>query len=313
MRIETSDCAGPALMPKRIPFAPFDFALYGAVVFAWGFSWLAMHYQVGVVEPEVSVVWRFAIAAPLVLAIAALRGERLRFSLADHAIFAAFGLCLFCTNFTLFYYAAKYVTSGLLSVVFSLASIVNVWLGLLVLRMPVDRRVVIGGCLGAFGIAAMFYPQFATTRIDDRAVLGLLLSAAGTLSFCIGNMISARLQRRDVPVFAASGYAMIYGATALALFAVLRGHEFTIEPTWPYLVGLAYLSLIGSVMAFACYLTLLGRVGADRAAYATVMGPVVALTVSTFAEGYQWSVAAAVGLAAVLAGNFLVLRPAKKT
>ena len=113
-------------MTARRGSPPLDIALYGGVVFAWGFTWLAQHYQVGVVAPEVSVLWRFVIAAPVMLAIAAIRGERLRFPLRDHLWLALLGLTLFCTNFLLFYYAAQWVTSGLLSVVFSLASIINV-------------------------------------------------------------------------------------------------------------------------------------------------------------------------------------------
>lgn len=106
---------------------------------------------------------------------------------------------------------------------------------------------------------------------------------------------------------------MLYGASALALFAAANGHPFIIEPTASYLVSLAYLALIGSVMAFACYLTMLGRIGADRAAYATVMFPVVALAVSTVFEGYRWTIPAAIGLVAVLGGIVLVLRPPKRS
>jgi drug/metabolite transporter (DMT)-like permease len=299
-------------MTGRRPITAFDCALYAVVVFAWGFSWVAMHYQVGTVAPDVSVVWRFAIAAPVMFAIAASRGERLRFSFADHATFMALGVFLFCTNFMLFYYAAHYVVSGLLSVVFALASIVNAVLGLAVLRMPIDRRVMAGAALGAIGTAAMFYPQLAGTELDRSAMLGLLLGLGGTLSFCIGNMISARLQRRSVPVVAASAYGMMYGASALALVATLRGHAFAVELSWHYLGGLVYLALVGSVLAFTSYLTLLGRVGPDRAAYVTVLGPAVAPTVSTFAENYRWSVPAAIGFAAVFVGIVLVLRPPAK-
>ncbi len=296
----------------RSRFAPLDFALYGGIVFAWGFSWIALHYQVGIVAPEVSVLWRFALAAPVMLMLARLRGERLAFALSDHAAFAALGITLFSTNFTLFYYGSATIPSGLLAVIFSLASIINVWLGALMLGNPIDRRVVAGGLLGFFGVAAMFYPRVIGTRLNDDVLLGIALSVAGTFSFCFGNMISARLQRRGVAVFAASGFGMIYGSIALALFAIMRGDAFVVDPSPSYLVGLIYLALVGSVMAFACYLTLLGRIGADRAAYATVMFPVVALAVSTAFEGYRWTLPAALGLLAVLAGNILVLRPARR-
>jgi drug/metabolite transporter (DMT)-like permease len=297
----------------RSRLAPLDIALYGGVTFAWGFTWLAQRYQVGMVSPEVSVMWRFLIAAPFMFAIAAMRGERFRFPVRDHLWFAVLGITLFCTNFVLFYYAAKSVTSGLLAVVFALASIINVWLGALLLGTPVNLRTVIGGLLGVGGLLAMFYPQFAGTDLNRDMLIGLVLSVVGTFSFCFGNMISAHLQRRPLPIFAMTGFGMIYGAAFLALFAALRGQAFIIEPTARYVVSLLYLSLIGSVLAFTCYLTLLGRIGADRAAYATVMFPVVALAVSTAIEGYRWTIPAACGLVAVLAGIVLALRAPKKS
>jgi drug/metabolite transporter (DMT)-like permease len=299
-------------MTARPRFTALDFGLYAAIVFAWGFSWIALHYQVGNIAPAVSVMWRFALAAPVMLALAAARGEKLSYPLREHFGFAALGLALFSTNFLLFYYGALYLASGLLAVVFSLASVMNIFLGAAVLGMPIDKRVAAGGTLGFLGIAAMFYPQLAGTTINTGALVGLAFCIAGTLSFCTGNMISARMQRRSIRVFAASGFGMMYGAIAMALFALARGHSFAIDWSPTYLASLAYLGLIGSVIAFASYLTLLGRIGADRAAYSTVMFPVVALAVSTVLEGYRWTLPAFIGLIAVLAGNLLVLRAPKK-
>ncbi len=300
-------------MSARSRLTAFDFGLYAAVVFAWGFSWIAIHYQVGTIPPEVSVMWRFALAAPVMLVFAAMRGERLSYPLAEHAVFLALGIALFCVNFVMFYYGGLYLASGLLAVIFSLSSVINILLGAVTLGMPIDKRVALGGTLGFLGIAAMFYPQLVGTQFNHRALVGLAFCIAGTLSFCIGNMISARMQRRGIPVFAASGYGMVYGAVAIALFCAARGHSFAIDWSPTYLAALAYLALIGSVIAFACYLTLLGRIGADRAAYSTVMFPVVALAVSTFLENYHWTPPAIAGLVAVLAGNLLVLRAPKKT
>ncbi len=137
------------------------------------------------------------------------------------------------------------------------------------------------------------------------------MAFVGTLAFCAGNMISARLQLRRIPVVSAGAWGMAYGAALLAGFAAFRGQAFVIDPHPVYLGALAYLAIVATVVAFACYLTLLGRIGADRAAYVTVLAPVLALCVSTFAEGYRWNWIAALGLVAVLAGNLLVLRPAR--
>jgi drug/metabolite transporter (DMT)-like permease len=297
---------------KRPGLTAFDFALYGGVVFVWGFSWFALRQQVGVVAPEVSVIWRFLLSAPVMIAIALWRGETLRLPARDHLQIVALGVTMFGTNFALFYYGGKFIPSGLLSVIFALASVFNVALSVLVLRTRADWHVVAGGLLGALGVAAMFYPQIAGTQMSSGAWLGLVLCVCGTLSFCIGNMIAAKLQRRGIPVFTASGLGMLYGSAALAAVAVLRGATFTIEPTFAYLASLLYLAIGASVVAFGCYLTLLGRIGADRAAYSSVMFPVVALAVSTLFEGYHWTWPAALGLLAVLGGNLLVLRPARQ-
>ncbi len=300
-----------ARSPTATTLAPLDYALYATSVLVWGLSWIAMHYQVGQVAPEVSVVWRFVIAAPFMFMIAALRGERLLFPFADHRYFIGLGAAIFSTNFALFYYASQHVASGLLSIVFSLASIGNVVLGAVVFGIRIERRVVIGGALGAAGVAAMFYPELGGVKLDAAALMGLAFSLAGTVSFCIGNMLSFAAQRKKLPIFSSTGWSMCYGASFMALFAAVRGQTFTLEWSATYIGGLLYLSIIGSVIAFGVYFTLIGRIGAARTGYATVMYPVVALIVSTFAEGYRWTLPSALGLACVLIGNVLVLRGPK--
>jgi len=293
-------------------FAPVDYALYACAVLVWGLSRIALHYQVGEVAPEVSIVWRFAIAAPLMLLFAAWRGERLVFALAEYRYFAALGAAIFSINYALFYYAGVYIASGLLSIVFSLAAIGNVTLGNLIFGTRVQSRVLVGAAFGALGVALMFYPELGGLRRDTGALIGLALSLAGTVSFCVGNMRSLAAQRKGLPVFATIGWSMLYGVALMVAFAGLRVDRFTVEWSATYLGGPLYLSVWGSVLAFGVYFTLLGRIGAARAGYSTVMYPVIALIVSTFAEGYRWSLVAVLGLAAVLAGNLMVLRESKK-
>ena len=293
-------------------FAPLDYALYAIAVLVWGLSWIALHYQVGEVAPEVSIVWRFVIAAPLMLAFAAWRGERLAFGLAEHAHFAALGAAIFSTNYALFYYAGATIASGLLSIVFSLAAIGNVVLGSLFFGTRIEGSVVLGAAFGVLGVALMFYPELGGLRLEGGVLIGLALSLGGTLCFCLGNMLSLAAQRKGLPVFATIGWGMVYGVVVMAVVALLRGERFAIEWSATYLGGLLYLSVLGSVVAFGVYFTLLGRIGAARAGYSTVMYPVIALVASTFAENYRWSVLAVLGLAAVLAGNLLVLRAPKR-
>ncbi|WP_067220478.1 DMT family transporter [Stappia indica] len=291
--------------------SPLDMGLYGLTVLAWGFSWYALKLQLGTVPPEVSVFWRFVLASAIMMGWAMARGARLSFPLRTHLRFAGLGLFLFSTNFTLFYYGGQYVPSGLLSVVFSLASVFNMILGFAIFGQRISRRVLLGALLGFAGVALLFRPQImgaADSGLDATALLGLGLCVAGTLSFCLGNMVSTANQKSGIPLVSASAWGMVYGTVLLGLFAASRGASFAIEWTPTYLGAMVYLAVIASVVAFACYLTLLARIGSARAGYSTVMFPVVALLVSTVLENFHWGPDAIAGLVCVLGGNLLVLR-----
>ena len=296
---------GASINASRL--APADLGLYAVTVFVWGTSWIALKGQLGEVSPEVSTLWRFLLAAPLMWLWAAARGDALAYPAADHRRFAAAGALMFSSNFVLFLYGGQYLPSGLLAVVFSLVSILNLLLGAAFLGQPIVPRVALGGVIGAAGIALLYSPQIAG-GVQRGALLGLAFCLAGTLSFCAGNLVSTAIQRRGVPLLAATAWGMTYGVAALAAIVLVRGQPLIVEWTPRYLGATLYLALFASVVAFASYLTLLRRIGAARAGYATVLFPIVALAVSTLVEGYHWTLAAILGAALALAGNVLVLR-----
>ncbi|MEM9634895.1 MAG: EamA family transporter [Pseudomonadota bacterium] len=300
--------ASPSFNRETSGFTPTDYGLYAVTVLAWGVSWIAMKGQVANVAPEVSVFWRFVLAASIMMVWAKFRGHSLTFPIRDHLRFAGLGALLFSTNFTLFYYGAAHLPSGLLAVIFSTASIFNLFLSMILFGQRPNMLALAAGIIGFAGIGLMFWPKLAGADLSSQAAFGLFMCIGGTLSFCFGNMLSADTQRRGIGVTPATAWGMFYGMVFLGLFSALRGQSFAIEWSVSYLASLIYLAIIASVIAFASYLTLLGRIGSARAGYATVMFPVVALTLSTIFEGYQWTPIAAAGLACVLSGNLLMLR-----
>jgi drug/metabolite transporter (DMT)-like permease len=269
-------------------FSAIDYGLYALTIFVWSTSWLALKFQIGVVDPQVSLVWRFAPAALIMLVACMVSGRRLVWPWRMHWRFAGLGLFLFSANFLMFYYAANWLVSGLLSVIFSLASVINIVLAVTVL-------------------ACLFGPEIADQEFGGGALFGLTLGICGTTFFCFGNMISAANQRDGIPVVSANAIGMVYGAGFSTVIALIAGSAFIIEPTARYLGGLAWLVILSTVIAFWAYLTLLGRIGADRAGYATVVFPVVALIISTFVEGYEWSFIGLIGIALVAIGNIIIL------
>jgi drug/metabolite transporter (DMT)-like permease len=238
----------------------------------------------------------------------ALRGEKLNYSLRTHLFFAGVGVFMFSSNFVLFYYGGLTIPSGLLAVVFSLASIGNLLMAALFLGQPIGLRVAIGGLIGAIGIGLLYLPEIMAADFSPAVLTGLALCVLGTLSFCAGNIVSGKLQQRGIALLPAIAWGMTYSVAFLFLVSLLRGHEFIIEPTASYLGSLVFLALISSVVAFAAYIALLRRIGPARAGYTTVIFPVVALSVSTVVEGYSWTLLAVIGVAFALAGNLVVLR-----
>jgi drug/metabolite transporter (DMT)-like permease len=295
-----------AASAREAPFQPYDALLYALTVFAWSASWYALAVQAASgVAPPVSVAWRFVLASAVMFAWAGLRRQGPRFPPAEHLRFAALGLLIFSLNFTLFYYASLTIVSGLLAVVFSLASIVNMGLNAALERRPPPARRLAGAALGAGGVALLYAPSL---KAGAASATGLALCLGGVLSFCLGNLVSARLQARGAPFLASNAWGMAYGAAWAALGAALMGERFALPLDAAYLGSLLWLALVSTVLAFWAYLTLVGRIGSGRAAYATVMFPIFALLISTAVEGYAWSPAAALGVGMALAGNLFVLR-----
>jgi len=292
---------------SRSALGALDLALFATVVLVWGTSWLPLRLQLGIVAPEVSGVWRFAIASAVMFGWLLLAGHPIRFGLVDHLRFALLGAALFSFNFLCAYYGGFYLTSGALAIVFSLASVINPLLAAVIWRVRPEPRVLLGAALGVAGVVLLFGPEIAATEASGNTVIGLLFITAATLLFCTGNMFSAAYQQRGIPVLPANAWGMVYGTLWFAGVALVRGEPFVVEWSTRYFLSIFWLALPSTVIAFAAYLTLLGRIGAARAAYSVVPVPVIALIMSTMFEQYHWTLLAMIGVALVLAGNVVVL------
>lgn len=286
--------------------------LYATTVLIWGSTWLVITFQLGAVDPILSVAYRFTLASLLLLAFAMLRKINLRFTVRQHVFFGVQGVLLFSLNYLLVYLAELRLTSGLVAVIFSTLVFMNILIGALFLGTPVRLNVVVGAIIGLVGISLVFLPELSAFSLQDRGFVGMLLSLGGTLFASMGNIVAARNLREGLPVVQTNAFGMGYGAILMFAIALIAGTPFRFETTPAYIASLVYLSLFGSILAFGAYLTLLGRIGADRAAYASLLFPLVALGISTLFEGYRWSLPALVGVLLVLAGNFLVLSRRRK-
>ena len=282
-----------------------NLSLYAVTVLIWGTTWIAIKWQLGAVPPPVSIAWRFWIAALVLFALLRIMRRPIWPPRAAWRFLAAQGLALFCLNFLCFYYAEQVVPSGLVAVVFSIAPLLNSINGRLFMGRPLQPTVIAGALLGLVGIVCLFVPQMAGHLGDHTVWLGLAIAFLGTLCFSTGSLLSSRMQTMGLHPLVTNSWAMLIGASVLTVGSALAGYSFAIEPHMRYLGALAYLAIFGSVVGFTAYLMLVGRLGPERAAYCTVLFPIVALAASTVFEGYQWSALAMVGLVLVVAGNLV--------
>jgi len=282
--------------------------IYTIVVLIWGTTWYAIKFQLGVVAPEISLVYRFGLAAICVFVFARIAGSPMRLSWRDHRFVALQGLTLFCLNYWMTYLSTQFLTSGLVAVLFTSIILLNLINARLFFGVPVEARVLLAAATGALGVALLFLPELQAAMGDRAVVHGALLALGATYLASLGNMAAMRNTQSGMPVVTANAYGMAYGTVGLALIAAIRGTPVAFDPSWPYVVSLLYLSLAGTSLAFGLYLVLIKRIGPSRAAYTSVLFPVVALMVSTFFEGYRWSAPAFAGLAVLIAGNALALK-----
>jgi drug/metabolite transporter (DMT)-like permease len=286
--------------------------LYGLTVLIWGSTWIGIKYQLGVVDPMASIAHRFLLSALLIWLFLLLRRQPLRLPLRDHPFLLMQGLFLFCINYYFVYHAEMVLASGLVAVVFSSLMMFNVINGALFMGTKIQGGVVFGGLVGLAGMAVVFWPELDALDLSDQNFVALLYCLCGTALASFGNIIAARNRVHNIPVLVTNTWAMGYGALAMYLAALVSGVSITVDWSAPYILSLLYLSIFGSVIAFWAYLTLIGRIGADRAGYANLVFPLVALLISTWLEDYQWTLLTLLGLGMVMVGNWLVMRASKR-
>lgn len=286
--------------------------LFLTPTFIWGSTWFVIKFQVGDVDPMFSVAYRFCLAGLLMLIGSRIIGLNLKFSRKQHAYILLQGALLFSFNYLLVYNSELYLTSGLVGLMFSLLVFFNILSSRIFLKTPFDYKVIFGGILGIVGTALIFWKDISDFAFTDGRLLGMFFALAGTAVASLGNITSAYNQSKGIPVITSNAFGMAYGGLIMLSLGLITGKELTFIFETSYVASLLYLSVFGSIVAFGAYLTLVGNIGASKAAYVNLIGPVIALILSTIFEDYRWTFTSFSGAALILIGNTIALRKRKK-
>lgn len=282
---------------------------FAIVTLIWGSTWIVIRDQIGIVPPSWSVTYRFLLAGLVMIAYAAFRRERIALDGRGWGFAAALAVLQFCFNFNFVYRAEGYITSGLVAVVFAMLLVPNALLGRIFLGQQLGRQLLVGSAVAMAGVTLLFVHE---ARIDPHgpgaSIAGVAWTLAGVLSASIANVLQATDTARRYPMVSTLGVAMLMGAALDGAIAWTITGPPVIEWRIGYLLGIAYLGIAASAVAFTLYFGILRVIGPAKAAYSSVIVPIIAMLLSTMFEGYRWSGLAVAGSALALLGLVLALR-----
>ena len=274
----------------------------------WGSTWIVIRDQIGSVPPQWSVAYRFMIAAVAMALVAKWKGQSLKMD--RGGLFAALvlGISQFSVNFNSVYMAERFITSGVVATVFALLLIPNSLLAWAFLGQKPNARFLGAGLVAVGGVALLFVHELRSSLVKNHEIaIGLAFTVAGLLGASSANVYQAGKEARRHPLLALLAWSMAIGAVIDICVAFAVAGPPVAEARLGYWAGVLYLALFGSVLCFALYFPVVRKIGPGKAAYSSVIVPIIAMSLSTLFEDYRWSSLAIAGAVLSLGGMLLAL------
>ncbi len=277
------------------------------VALIWGSTWFVITGQIGTVPASWSVAWRFALATPAMFLVAIVMGKSLRLGKAGQLLAFAVGVTQFCGNYNFVYRAEMHLTSGIVAVMIGLLLVPNAILARVLLKQPITWRFAIGSLIAIGGLALLLLHEAHEAPLGGKVVLGTIFALIAMMCASVSNVIQANDTGKALPMVSLLSWAMLYGTICDVILALIFAGPPVIPHEASYWMGTAYLAILGSVVTFPLYYTLIRQLGAGKAAYNGVAVIVIAMFISTLFEGYRWSPLAIAGAALATVGLVVAL------
>jgi len=289
-----------------------NLVLFISTLICWSPTWYLIKFQFGVVDPLISIFYRFFIASIIVFIFLILSNKKMSFNLHQHLSFLLLGVTLFSLNYIFSYLANTYLISGIVAIAFSTILIMNILGERIYFKIKSSKETLFAAGFGIIGILIIFGKELLNFKLEDKTNIGIILSFVATFWASTGNLIHQKNSKDKIPFIQSIAYGMLYGSIFTLIVAKFRGAEIIFDNSISYILSFLYLSIIGSVVAFYLYLKLLENIGSARAGYIGVIMPIIALIISTIFESLQWTNNLIVGLPVLIFGCVLILNQKSK-
>jgi len=289
-----------------------NLVLFISTLICWSPTWYLIKFQFGVVDPLISIFYRFFIASIIVFIFLILSKKKMSFNLHQHLSFLLLGVTLFSLNYIFFYLANTYLISGIVTIAFSTILIMNILGERIYFKIKSSKETLFAAGFGIVGILIIFGNELLNFKLEDKTHIGIILSFIATFWASTGNLVHQKNSKDKTPFIQSIAYGMLYGSIFTLIVAKFRGAEIIFDNSISYILSFLYLSIIGSVVAFYLYLKLLDNIGSARAGYIGVIMPIIALIISTIFEGLQWTNNLIIGLPVLIFGCVLILNQKSK-
>jgi drug/metabolite transporter (DMT)-like permease len=281
---------------------------FAVATIIWGTTWIVIRDQLGLVPPTWSVAYRFAAGAIAMFIYAIVTRSPLTIGRGGQIFAISFGFAQFVLNFNFVYRAEGYITSGLVAVLFALLLVPNALLGRAFLKQPLSGQFLAGSGVAVIGVGMLIAQEIrADSASASATLLGVIFTLLGVLSASAANIMQGTARGKALPMASTLAWGMLWGALINAAFALVTVGAPVVETSPTYIGGVIYLGVFASAIAFTCYFNVIREVGPARAAYSSVLTPIIAMVISTVVEDYRWSWLAAGGGIVALAGLLIAL------
>jgi drug/metabolite transporter (DMT)-like permease len=309
---KTAAASGAVGVESSSPGAARERAMFLALCFVWGTTWLAMKMGIATVPPGFFAGTRWTVAGLALLTYRRLAGHSLAIPFRLRARLVLCSVLMVSANQVIQLYGLYYVPAGLAAVLSSALTPISL-LGFSVMagQERFHWRQAAAIALGVAGILVLFGPQAIAGSLRWQQILGAGGVIVGCLCYSAGSVMARPIMRSVPPAHVAALTNLIGGGLLLACSLVFEpGVTASVVDGWgwPAFGAWLYLLLPGSLGATIIYFLLVRDWGASQAGTYAFVSPVIAVVIGAALFGETVRAADVLGMALMLAAAGMVLQ-----